>query len=392
MVKMKQIMSLLLLLCVLLPGGARAAAQAPMRLMEINLSASPYWAAHPEVPKVDGLYSFRTPPLAHLQGEKPPDLLMIRTMNDDFLPVKASGLLADLSGDARIREAVGRMHPDVQRLVTAQDGRILAFPVEHSVQPLYWFEDAWAAAGLTAQEAPGSYTELLDFLERWADNPAKGVCVTRMLRWTGVREPWQYANWLMQTLALTWTMQQQYAGTPVRYDMPAFIVLAERTREVGLRLYEAEPRLRRREGMLQLFQNDMNGGEHANGGRPYGLSHSIPYRITADQPMLMKACAGLCCVRAGSAWEAEAIEAATLTRTSDMNGYSLYADFPEGDIGGGRMVAQGWLDDLRDYEGTLFYTDCALFHNPAFDALLERFFSGALSAGELAAQMDALGT
>lgn len=396
---MRKVFVCLLALCLMVPSAFAQEARQTMRVWDLSESA--FWREHPEVDKTNAWYDWHIGLMDRLAADDAADLFIVRTYNDDFAAIRDAGMLADLSDSEAIRDAVSRMRPETQQLVTTQDGQILGLPVSQLVRPFYWYQDAWDEAGLTADDVPHSYTELLDFLDAWAArvavHPEKNVCVNRMLRFGSGKEKYHYTNWLMRTLIIDWVMQKQYAGKPADFTTPEFIALAEKTRDVGLKLYEAEPREKERSNMLQLFQNDMDGGEHANDGRDYGLSHIIPYRIVSDQPVLMKADADVVCVRKDSPWLTEALD--FITQYKDEQPfycrYALYTDFEPGeypyeDGGGSAVISAGWLEDYRAYEGTLVYPHCTWMMGTEFEELLNPFFRNKLTAEELAKGMDKL--
>ena len=376
------------------PIGALADSRAPIRLVDIGPRT--YWSEN-GIKKTDLSYDPWGDRTQLLQGDGAADLMVLRTYNDDFTAYVDAGLLADLSGSEFIRETVSRMAPSARAFITADDGRILAVPHMHGENPFYWFQDAWDAAGLTEADVPQSYEGLLDFLDMWleriAATPETNVCVSRLLRWNTGTERYNYCWWLLETLLMSWEMQQQYAGEAVHFDTPQFVALAERTREIALALYDAEPRQRKRENMMQLFQNDIRGGEYANNGRDYGFSHTIPMRVTDDQPALMAMSMELYVVREGSAWLSEA-SGFLESELADDNwrwDYTLYTDFdpnsyPESGI------KQGWIDDYQSYEGTMVYYPEVFYGTrhaeTSKESLMMKFFEGKVSAQGLASGLD----
>ena len=386
----------LLLACAGLAHAAQAESRGSIRLIDIG--PRDYWKEN-GIAKTDVSYDPWGDSLALLQGEDAADLMVLRTYNDDFTAFADAGLLADLSGSETIREAVSRMTPAVQAFITTEDGRILALPHAHYEQPFYWLEDAWQAAGLTQADVPQSYTGLLDFLEKWIARierePEKEVCVSSLLYWNTGKAQYNDCYWLIEALLTSWETQQRYAGEPVHFGTAEFAALAERSREIGLALHKAEPGQQKRENMLQLFQNDIRGGKHANDGRDYGFSHTVPMRITEDQPELMGVDCDLYVVRSGSPWLDEAIGFLESELQNDdwRRTYGLYADFPAG-VYDGCTIAQGWLDDCRDYAGEMVYYP-HIFHiargaETGKESLMMKFFEGKISAQEMAEGFDRL--
>ena len=152
--------------------------------------------------------------------------------------------------------------------------------------------------------------------------------------------------------------------------------------------------------MMQLFQSDISGGEHANNGRPYGLSHSIPLRLTSDQPELTRANVSLLFIRKESPWLEEGLQLLVHlnAKGSWWFQYALYTDFQPGNYSFDNertgYVDAGWLEDYHNYGG-VFVTQPRLLGKTRDgttqkEALLMQFYQGKISAEELAQGLDQL--
>ena len=387
---------LLFALCMALSCAAWAENREPIRLIDIDPTS--FWKDN-GIRKTNVSYDPWGDSVALLRGENAADLMVLRSYNDDFAVFRDSGLLADLSASEAIREAVDRMTPAIRQLITADDGRILALPYRAGLHPFYWSQEAWDAAGLTEADVPQSYEELLDFIERWIeriqDEPKKDVCVSRLTTWNTGTEKYNYCWWLMETLLTSWELQQRHAGEAVHFGTAEFAALAERTRELALALYEAEPRQKKRAAMLELFQNDLRGGKYANGGSEYGISHTVPLRVTADQPLVMSAYMEMYVVREGSDWRDEAIAFLEQQLSEDDWRFihCLYEDFDPDDYAD-CWVTRGWLADYRAYEGEMLFTP-VVFHGvrgaeTGKESAMMQFFEGKITAREMADRLDEL--
>ena len=389
---MRRFLSVMIIICLLLPSLALADEHQPLRLGD-NISVSKYWKNN-GIPTTDCFFAaFATSQdkLAQLQGDNAPDLFGLDTRNDDFKAFKKAGVLADLSGSEIIRDAVSRMRPETQRLLTTEDGRIVGMPNAHVLSPLYWNQEAWDKAGLTGVDVPHSFTELLDFLDKWIarDSSEAAVCVIAYPDDDAMDDENRDSAWLVGLLLDAWEMQQQYANERVVFDTPEFIALAERAREIGQRLSQVEPALKKRKKLPQLFYDETQSPHfYAFDGRDFGLSHTVPMRITSDQTALMRADAVIQCVRAGSEWLEEAIDfiADDMENVHWALRYSLYTDFAPGKYKGG-TVSEGWMDDLAAYNGTIVYL------TSGFDVQKEKveipFVEGKITAKQLVEGMDA---
>lgn len=227
-------------------------------------------------------------------------------------------------------------------------------------------------------------------MERIQEKPEKNICVAD----TKGTEKNGYVRWLLDMLINTWEMQQYDAGETLNFNTPEFVALLNRTQDIGMRLYEAEPGEKKRQNMLQLFEN-YSGGERYNAGRDYGLSHTIPFRITRDQPELMRGKAGISVVRADSPWLNEIIgRMEYVLKDRALNGRGnadLLTDVkprtynPE-DAASPNTVTAGYLTDLDNYTGTVCFAPMRTFD--MYEGTLVKFWTGQLPAEKLAAQIS----
>ena len=395
---MKRLFHLLLILCFLFTSAALAEdTRAPLRLGG-SVAGTDYWEDHgiqTTMPHY-GWDDYITIAI----GDNAPDLYTFHTSSDDFLAIKNAGLLADLSGSEIIRAWTDRLRPDIQNLVTTEDGKIIGLAGLDGIvtfQPMYWHQDAWDAAGLTKEDVPLSYTELLDFLEKWMERiekkPEENICVADTLHF-GKGAKNRYVRWLLDMLINTWEMQQYTAGESLNFNTPAFIALLERTQDVGRRLSAAEKSDANGKNKLPLFENYV-GGDRYNAGRDYGLSHTVPFRITRDQPELMRGTASISVVRLGSPWLNEIIARMEYDlKDRGLNGAGnadLLTDVvprthnPQ-DENSPLTVTEGYLQDLKTYTGTVCFAPMLQFvmHEDA----LRKFWTGQLSAEEFAKQIS----
>ena len=324
-----------------------------------------------------------------LQLANPPDVYSTSTGDCDLRALKAAGLLADLSESTLLREAVGRMRPEIQSLLMDEEGHICAVPRYVMSEPIYWHQEAWDAARLTAEDVPQNYTELLDFAERWAkrvqEQPEKDVCFTDT-RFFGGSAAYAYTRWLTDILISTWEMQAYEAGAPLDFDTTEFLALLKRTQQVSELLYEAEPNQRECSQRLSLFWNqngNANDEERYNGGRDDGLSHTMPFRVTTDQPVLMRASVGITMVCAGSELTDAAIGYLEryLTPEHVKMSVEMYSEVAENASIYQGSISAGWLKDRNDYAGIFSFAPRRT--SLLYEETLMAFFKGKLSAEEL---------
>jgi hypothetical protein len=189
-------------------------------------------------------------------------------------------------------------------------------------------------------------------------------------------------------------MQQYYAGETLNFNTPEFVALLKRTQDVGLRLSLAESTEKMSQDTLKLFEN-YDGGERYNAGRDYGLSHTVPFRITNSQPELMRGIADVSAARADSRWLLEIIgrlenglagrgqnglgNAELLTGVVPRTLNPNEADSPA-------TVTAGYLKDLDNYTGTVCFAPMQTF--TMYEDALMKFYTGQLPAEKLAEQIS----
>ena len=332
--------------------------------------------------------------VALLQQTNAPDLYSTCTDAVDFAAMKSAGVLADLSGSAILRETVGRMRPEVQALVTDDDGRILALPLGALSNPVYWRQEAFDALGLTTP--PQSYTELLDFAEAWAqrvqEHPEKEICFTNTF-FFGQNASYNYTFWLLDFLLDAWEMQCYEAGEPVNFDTPEFIALLKRTKEAGKLLHAAEPSYAKCSNMTPLFYNQHGSasfGGYFNGGREEGLSHTVPFRITAEQPVLMRANMDVWVARADSPYIAEITGYLEEVACAYLGGGVYTVElFREGVAPGdhnGEPITAGWIKDRNEYAGKICFAPKRA--KDMYEGTMIKFLQGKISAKAFAAAIS----
>lgn len=385
---MKRILCLLLICC-LCP---LAALGEPMRLWDVDGASLRRQGIATEEMDYDP-WDKKLP--ERMEGDQAPDLMSLS--GEEMTQVQND--LADLGQSEVIRTHVERMTPWAQQALRDDQGRIIAVPQIYFLNPFLWNEEAFEAAGLTAQDAPGSFTALLDFVESWCDrletDGPQPVCIARLTRWNTGTEKYNYCYWLMETLLECWQIQQTHADQPVQFDQTQFVQLAERARETANRLYQLEPRQKKRQNMPELFSNLIHGGQWTEYyDREAFLSQSMPLRLTEDQPAIVKGSLQVWCVRDGSPWQQQAIGYIEERLNARKTGSPmLYMDHPAGEKED-YTLRQSWLKDYHAYEGQVLYPDSLFDHtrNAETDkeALLMKFFQGKLSADELARGLDAL--
>ena len=397
---MKRATALCLLLCLLLaaalPGQAE---ERPLRCRVKGIDPLEDWLAEyaPEVelenPHADEALSTQDA-LELLSDAEGPDLLMLISGECDLYQVLQSGLLEDLSDCEQVRLGLSQMYQPFQDLVAGSGGEIYGVPYGAHGITMQAVPSAWEAAELDLEDAPQSFTELLDFAERWVTlveaGSVENVCLNTM-QVGNPNDQRRYILWLMDLLQVSWSMDQQAAGEAVRFDEPAFAELAGRAREIGQALAEVEERPGK--STLSLYNYRRNGS--MGYGEDALYSNAFPMRLEAEDPARVKGYTFLFVVRKGSPYADLCKEflgdLAYRTDDSQRNA-TLYRDIPQAQFSlqeDGYTLTQAWVDVYRPEQ--LFFL-CEPFRTPGAiqqqESLMQRFADGELTPEELAAALD----
>lgn len=321
------------------------------------------------------------------------DMFQMNTDAFDCQGIMAMGYCADLSESQVVQEALSRMHAPIREKLMA-DGMIYGIPHSITFSTFSWCQDAWDAAGLTEADVPTTYSQLLDFLENWIKRiekqPEKDISVNNMFDET-LYGPYSYTYYLLNILMDTYVTHCERAGVPVRFDVPVFRELLDRTKTVGEALYKAEPK---KKGKMQLFDNGLSG--YTLFGTQEGMSHVIPLRITEDQPLLIKALMDLYCVGADSerkelatAYVESALthmdthteeytRAYVFTDSQPLERADLESDIPE------YLISPAWLADYKAYAHLLYFPGPGIYSMSTEESrqmrrLVESFSKGKIS-------------
>ena len=127
-----------------------------------------YAKEHPEVGIVYASTSASTAPdyTQHMQSGEALDLYSFYLPGDAFAALRNKGYLAELSGSSDLLAAVSEMFPNLTKQVLV-DGHLYALPVEVSTS--CWSIDTAVLedVGLTAEDVPTTYLELLNLIDEW---------------------------------------------------------------------------------------------------------------------------------------------------------------------------------------------------------------------------------
>ena len=128
-------------------------------------TANQFTAEHSDVSIIRENYGDETSLLSGMMNQDSSvDIFLIDSNSNAWNAVYNRGFTADLSGDALLTEKTGKMYPWARETVE-RDGKLTAIPLSLSGSSMGYSPEALKKLGMTKEELPKTWDELLDFLE-----------------------------------------------------------------------------------------------------------------------------------------------------------------------------------------------------------------------------------
>jgi len=213
--------------------------------------------AHPEIALETGTSSAYTAEdisRAMTSGDNSADIFSIYVHSSAYEALLRKGYFYDLSGSEILSDFAGRMYPHFAKVLT-QDGKLCAIPIHVSAYSLGYFPKAFEKVGLTEADVPATMMEMLDFIQRWADDYADEYPEMQLFLNTD-----NLRGELFSTIFQMQLSHCQAQGEPLTFDTPVIRKLLARLEEISPALTSIENRA-------------------ANGGEVFAISASNPPQL-----------------------------------------------------------------------------------------------------------------
>ena len=162
---------------------------------------------------------------AMVSGSNAVDVLRI---NSDYAPLSRlidKGYAMDLSAYPAITEIANRMDPKLVSLCT-RDGKLYGLPIDVSGYAIGYNKDAWEQLGLTEDDLPATFDELLDFVANWQAD--YGEDHTDMMLTDNGQSRDALVTWLMDA----YVAEQTRAGQMIAFDTDLFRGLMQKIEDI----------------------------------------------------------------------------------------------------------------------------------------------------------------
>lgn len=144
-------------------------------------------------------------------------------LNLAYMPVDRliqKGYCTDLSAQAGVMERVNQMYPQLVEAVTV-DGKMYGAPVQLSGNAFSVNMKLWAELGLTEDDLPTSFVELMDFVANWVYDYGEDHPDIPLFSYS------QSGEMLYSLLLNNYVAYCQQQGTGLKFDTPLFRTLME---------------------------------------------------------------------------------------------------------------------------------------------------------------------
>lgn len=178
-----------------------------------------YAKEHPEVGIVYASTSASTAPdyTQHMQSGEALDLYSFYLPGDAFAALRNKGYLAELSGSSDLLAAVTEMFPNLTKQVLV-DGHLYALPVEVSTS--CWSIDTAVLedVGLTAEDVPTTYLELLNLIDEWITSYVEDYPEHALMDF-----PYSLTSQLFSQIMLAQIVECEADGRTLNFSDPDFV-------------------------------------------------------------------------------------------------------------------------------------------------------------------------
>lgn len=224
---------------------------------------------------------------ALLTHEYKPDVSRLDTGKFNIRQIISKGFFCSLSDSKVIMDILNQMHPSIAKQVY-HDGEVYAVPYSIGFSIIQVDDEGWEAAGLTDDDVPSTFTELLDFLENWCDRiedePELDIRVSSSWDYDAYG-PYHYTYWLTKRLIDSYIQQCQFDEQELRFIDTTLQNLLERVSDIGSRIYALEPAQDTfATGVSQQLFTTISGRRW-----PSHPAHIVSLRLAENQPRLITA-------------------------------------------------------------------------------------------------------
>lgn len=229
---------------------------------------------------------------AVLTGEFEFDVFLVRTFCYDYQRLIQKGYCLNLEPNENMMNKIKSMYESVQKELLIDD-ILYGVPIALRPEYCYYVPDAWQKAGYGLNDVPASFMDLCEFIEKWAirieTDSVEDVCLNNMVD--------DYASWLVNLLMEQYIIQCQNTSGTVNFHSPAFRDLLIRLKKAGELMNQNE---QSKEGMSLFGYNASNGIGN--------LQCFIPLRLTAFDPIFIKASLEVLCINPKSRYQNKAYD------------------------------------------------------------------------------------
>jgi len=191
--------------------------------------------------------------ILHMMGGKDAaDVYVLYSSDYNLDALYEKGYFADLSGSETVQKTVSAMYPYIKD-VLMRDGQIMALPVRHTTMIDIYYPRSLEEAGLTEADVPGTYGELMDFMDVWGEKYAEKY--TNMSVFGQGADIRAFENHLVGSIIKAHRYECLRRGDKVTYDTPQMRTLLEKILSTDFSVIQAlTPAPSSEPGGNQLFQ------------------------------------------------------------------------------------------------------------------------------------------
>lgn len=168
---------------------------------------------------------------AMVSGENAVDVLRLSSSFTPLRRLMEKGYCMDLSGFPELAAAVDSMYPQLAEFLKV-DGKLYGVPIGMNGSIVSYRTDAWKTLGLTEEDVPKTWMDLLDFVQNWMADYGEDHPEYMLL------EGGTSKQMLMEQLMTAYVNTYAAKGQDLTFDTPVFRQLMEKLEQIDFSAFE----------------------------------------------------------------------------------------------------------------------------------------------------------
>ena len=217
----------------------------------------------------------------HMESSEAADIYNMYLSSGYFKVLRDKGWLVDLSSSQKLVDTVERMYPHLTREYYV-DGKLYALPFNISAYTTGYYPAALEKVGMSEEDLPATYDELMDFILRWRDDYLYDFEEMKLYEWS-----WDLRQQIFQQIFQTQILNCEAKGELLTFNTPIIHQLLGRldSNEMKSALQEVVPPVDTTSEVVFVMSEEGAGSIFADSHNPMPSTYR---RYEQSKPLFIK--------------------------------------------------------------------------------------------------------